>query len=61
MLENQPDIYLEVRDAFDAYGTPLPRGCDELYLRVNGAINDPVRLRELLDIYSAVILKLATL
>jgi hypothetical protein len=59
LLLKQPSIYLTVRDAANSYGFDSPQGVDELYLRVNGAIKDPVRLTELLQLASAIIERLS--
>src|SRR5258708_39390186 len=40
LIEQQPKIYLTVRDDDRRFGTPFPEGVDELYFRVPGVVKD---------------------
>ena len=52
LLEAQPAISLEVKDAKGWFGTSFPEGVDELYFQVAGVITDIERLKLLFDLFS---------
>jgi hypothetical protein len=52
LLEEQPSISLEVKDAGGWFGTSFPEGVDELYFQVGGVITDIERLKLLFELFS---------
>jgi hypothetical protein len=52
LLEAQPAISLEVKDAGGWFGTRFPEEVDELYFQVAGVITDIERLKLLFDLFS---------
>lgn len=61
LIEQQPDVHLEVKDDEGWFGTAFPEGVDELYFQAFGVIKDPERLRQLFDLFALVLDELCRL
>jgi hypothetical protein len=55
MIQDQPEIWLEVKDSEGWFGRAYPKDVDELHLQVAGVIKDLERLKSLLDVFAAVL------
>lgn len=55
LIEAQPDISFEVKDDEGWFGSKFPDGVDELYFLANGVIKDREQLRQLYNLFSAVL------
>jgi hypothetical protein len=55
LIQNQPKIYLHVKDDEGWFSQKFPEGVDELYFQTSGVIKDKQRLKELFDLFSAVL------
>ena len=55
MIHAQPDIRLEVKDSEGWFGPKFPEGVDELHFQVLGVIKDVERLKDLFDLFAAVL------
>jgi hypothetical protein len=60
LLLGQPSIHIEIHNQVDSYTGDFPPGTGELYLRVSGAVKDPIRLKALLHLASAILERLAS-
>ena len=54
LIEEQPQIHLELRDGEGPF-RHLPEGVDELIFHVNGVLKEVTRLRQLFDLFAAVL------
>jgi hypothetical protein len=52
LLQQEPDISLEVRDDEGWFGTHFPEGVDELCLQVVGGVKDVARLKRMYDLFA---------
>ena len=55
LIEQQPKVYLTVRDDEGWFKTRFPEGVDELYFRVPGVVKDIDRLKALYDLFAEVL------
>jgi hypothetical protein len=55
LIHKQPDIHLEVKDDEGLFHDKFPQGVDELYFRTLGVITDKQRLKDLFDLFTAVL------
>jgi len=54
-LQQEPGIHLEIVDDEGVFQKRLPEGVDELYFRVLGIVTDQDRLKNLFDLFAAVL------
>jgi hypothetical protein len=55
LIQSQPDIHFQVKDDEGWFRKSFPEGVDELYFEVVGVIKDKERLKNLFDLFSAVL------
>lgn len=55
LIEQQPEIHLEVKDDEGWFGAEFPEGVDELYFQVAGVICDIDRLKSLYQLFAEVL------
>jgi hypothetical protein len=55
LIQKQPDIHFEVKDDEGWFQKIFPEGVDELYFQTMGVITDKDRLKDLFDLFSAVL------
>jgi hypothetical protein len=55
LIDDQPEIRLELKDDEGFFSTHFPEGVDELYFQVVGEIKDVERLRKLFDLFAEVL------
>jgi hypothetical protein len=55
MIQDQPEIRLEVKDSEGWFGPRFPEDVDELHFQVVGVIKDVERLKALFDLFAAVL------
>jgi hypothetical protein len=55
MIQDQPQIRLEVKDSEGLIGPKFPEGVDELHFQVLGVIKDVERLKTLFDLFAALL------
>jgi hypothetical protein len=55
MIEDQPQIRLDVKDSEGWFGPHFPENVDELHFQVRGMITDVARLKELYDLFAAIL------
>ena len=55
MIQDQPQIRLEVKDSEGWFGPKFPEDVDELHFQVVGVIKEVERLRALFDLFAAVL------
>ena len=55
MIQDQPEIRLEVKDSEGWFGPRFPENVDELHFQVLGVIKDVDRLKALFDLFAAVL------
>jgi hypothetical protein len=55
LIQNQPDIHLQVKGDEGWFGKAFPEGVDELYFQTYGVIKDKQRLKELFDLFALVL------
>ena len=55
MIQDQPQIRLEVKDSEGWFGPKFPDDVDELHFQVVGVIKDVQRLKALFDLFAAVL------
>lgn len=55
LIAEQPQIRLELKDDEGLFQQRLPEGVDELVFHVHGVIKDIARLRQLFDLFAAVL------
>jgi hypothetical protein len=55
MVQDQPQIRLEVKDSEGWFGPGFPEDVDELHFQVVGVIKDVERLKSLFDLFAAVL------
>jgi len=55
LIQSQPDIYLQVKDDEGWFRQTFPEGVDELYFQVAGVIKDKERLKDLFDLFTALL------
>jgi hypothetical protein len=61
LIAEQPKIHLELKDDEGFFRTRFPEGVDELYFQVVGVIKDVDRLKQLFDLFAAVLEELQRL
>jgi len=61
LIEEQPQIHLELKDDEGTFSTKFPEGVDELYFQTVGVIKDVERLKKLYDLFAAVLDELCRL
>jgi hypothetical protein len=61
LIQDQPDIHLQIKDDEGWFSKSFPEGVDELYFEVVGVIKDKERLKKLFDLFSAVLDELCRL
>jgi hypothetical protein len=52
LIQAQPSIHLQVKDAEGWFGASFPEGVDELYFEVVGVIKDVERLKSLYELFA---------
>ena len=55
MIQDQPKIWLRVKDSEGWFDPKFPEDVDELYFQVDGEIKDVERLKALFDLFAAVL------
>jgi hypothetical protein len=55
LIQKQPDIHFEVKDDEGWFREKFPEGVDELHFRTMGVITDKERLKDLFDLFTAVL------
>jgi hypothetical protein len=55
MIQDQPQIRLEVKDSEGWFGPKFPEDVDELHFQVIGVIKEVERLKSLFDLFAAVL------
>jgi hypothetical protein len=55
LIEQEPKIYLTVRDDDGWFSARFPDGVDELYFQVSGVVKDIERLKALYDLFAEVL------
>ncbi|MFY9824406.1 MAG: DUF3137 domain-containing protein [Thermoanaerobaculia bacterium] len=55
LIQEQPQIRLELKDDEGFYCSRFPDGVDELYFQVTGVIRDVERLKKLFDLFAEVL------
>jgi hypothetical protein len=55
MIQDQPQIRLEVKDSEGWFGPAFPENVDELHFQVVGVIKDVARLKALFDMFAAIL------
>jgi hypothetical protein len=55
MIQDQPQIRLELKDSEGWFGPKFPEDVDELHFQVVGVIKDMNRLKSLFDLFAAVL------
>jgi hypothetical protein len=55
MIQDQPQIQLEVKDTEGWFGPKFPQDVDELHFQVLGVIKDVQRLKALIELFAAVL------
>jgi hypothetical protein len=61
LIAEQPQIRLELKDDEGLFRQRFPEGVDELVFHVHGVIKDVARLRQLFDLFAAVLDELCRL
>lgn len=61
LIQSQPDIHLQVKDDEGWFREKFPEGVDELYFQVVGVIRDKERLKQLFNLFAAVLDQLCRL
>jgi hypothetical protein len=61
LVQNQPPIYLEIKDDEGFFKAHFPEGVDELYFQVVGVIKDIDRLKELYELFTEVLKELCNM
>jgi hypothetical protein len=61
LIQNQPNIHFQVKDDEGIFGKKFPEGVDELYFQTTGIIKDKQRLKDLFDLFAAVLEELCQL
>lgn len=61
LIQEQPQINLEVKDDEGFFVAHCPEGVDELYFQVTGVIKDIDRLKELYELFSEVLKQLCSM
>ena len=61
LIEEQPDINLEIKDDEGFFSVHFPEGVDELYFQVTGVIKDIDRLKELYELFAEVLKELCSM
>jgi hypothetical protein len=54
-IQNQPNIHFQVKDDEGWFRKKFPEGVDELYFQPYGVIKDQQRLKDLFDLFAAVL------
>ena len=55
LIDEQPRIHFELKDDEGVFSKHFPEGVDELYFQVVGVIKDVGRLKQLFDLFAAVL------
>lgn len=55
LIEEQPEIRLELKDDEGSFGKRFPEGVDELVFTATGVIKDVARLKKLYDLFAEVL------
>lgn len=58
LIQEQPEINLEIKDDEGFFSAHFPEGVDELYFQVTGIIKDIERLKELYELFAEVLKEL---
>ncbi|MEG0774080.1 DUF3137 domain-containing protein [Clostridium sp.] len=61
LIQEQPQISLEIKDDEGFFNTRFPEGIDELYFQVTGVIKDIDRLKELYELFALVLKELCNM
>ncbi len=61
LVQKQPDIHFQVKDDEGLFGRKFPEGVDELYFQTLGIVKDMQRLKDLFDLFAAVLEELCRL
>lgn len=61
LIQEQPQINLEIKDDEGFFSTRFPEGVDELYFQVTGVIKDIDRLKELYELFAEVLKELCNI
>jgi hypothetical protein len=61
LIQKQPDIHFQVKGDEGAFGAKFPEGVDELYFQTLGIIKDKQRLKDLFELFTAVLEELCRL
>ncbi|RPI07114.1 MAG: DUF3137 domain-containing protein [Ignavibacteriae bacterium] len=61
LIQKQPNIHFEIKDDEGIFGTKFPDGVDELYFQTTGVIKEKQRLKDLFDLFTAVLEELCRL
>lgn len=61
LIQSQPDIHLQSKDDDGWFKERFPEGVDELYFQVVGVIRDKERLKQLFNLFAAVLDQLCRL
>ena len=61
LIQSQPDIHLQVKDDDGWFKERFPEDVDELYFQVVGVIRDKERLKQLFNLFAAVLDQLCRL
>jgi hypothetical protein len=61
LIQAQPDIRFSIKDDEGWFGATFPEGVDEFYFSAYGVIKDLQRLKDLFDLFSAVLDELCRL
>lgn len=55
LLDEQPEIRLEIKDKDGSFRNVLPENVDELHVQIHGVIKDVGRLKRLFDLFAEVL------
>jgi hypothetical protein len=61
LIQRQPDVHFQVKNDEGIFGKNFPEGVDELYFQTFGVIKDPQRLKDLFELFTAVLDELCRL
>lgn len=61
LIQDQPQISLEIKDDEGFFKAHFPEGVDELYFQVTGVIKDIDRLKELYELFAEVLKQLCSM
>jgi hypothetical protein len=55
LLQEQPDVFFELKDDEGTFRSHFPEGVDELWLQIHGDVKDVQRLKKLFDLFAEVL------